>query len=676
MRIMGDGNGGIPPLSTLDMTKPAVPNGLPSRPAFQAMPAVAMVLVVMLLGVLLWLLHRSDVEEERLTLIKDILWVEQNIHFHLTSDEEKLAQLAGDLGRRSLSLDLFENSGRALIANNPEIQRLTLRGAEGELAVAVPPVLAEPSGFSPGERAPWWPAFLLARSTGRVSWSQAYVSASGVVVFEAMVPVYLDHALVAVLSAEISVDAMLTHHVPWWVAEKYKIEVTDSGGAVLGAKTGVQLTAPGASHQVRLEPPGQGLSVVATIYAGEGKLVRNVLAAAIFILALLALSSLGLVRRHLRRRLAAERALSEEHAFRKAMEDSLTVGMRARDLDGRVTYVNPAFCHMVGWSAAELVGRLPPMPYWVPELLEDTLRMHHKVLAGNAPRDGFEIQFRRRDGETFWALVYEAPLIDAQGQHTGWMASVVDITERKAAEDLAHQQQEKLQRTSRLITMGEMASTLAHELNQPLSAIASYATGCLNRLGADNFSPQELQPPLSKLVTQAHRAGQIIRRVHDFVRKSEPRLQVCSLRQVLADALSFVDPDAKKHGVVVVLAKQVPEALVDGDHVMLEQVVLNLTRNGVEAMSGLPAKSRRLEVTLSAEGGNARVSIRDHGAGIPPDVRENLFQPFFTTKDEGMGMGLNICRSIIEFHRGRLWFEPHPEGGSVFAFSLPLRSAA
>ncbi|MGE4280484.1 MAG: PAS domain S-box protein [Magnetospirillum sp.] len=658
------------------MMKITVPNGLPSRPAFQAMPAIAMVLVVMLLGVLLWLLHRSDVEEERLTLIKDILWVEQNLHFHLTTDEEKLGQLASDLGRRSLSLELFENAGRALIANNPEIQRLTLRGVDGVLSVAVPPVQGEPSGFLPGEQAPWWPTFLLARSTGRVSWSPAYASSTGGVVFEAMVPVYQEHVLVGMLSAAISVDSMLTHHVPWWVAEKYKIEVVDSDGNVLGSKTGVQLTEPGASHQVRLEPPGQGLSVVATIYASEGKLVRNVLATAIFVLALLALSSLGLVRRHLHRRLAAERALSEEHAFRKAMEDSLTVGMRARDLDGRVTYVNPAFCHMVGWRPEELVGRVPPMPYWVPELLDETLRMHHKVLAGDAPRDGFEIQFRRRDGDTFWALVYEAPLIDAQGSHTGWMASVVDITERKAAEELAHQQQEKLQRTSRLITMGEMASTLAHELNQPLSAIASYATGCLNRLGADNFTPEELRPPLSKLVVQAQRAGQIIRRVHDFVRKSEPRVQVCSLPQVLADAISFVDPDAKKHGVIVILDKQVPEALVDGDHVMLEQVVLNLTRNGVEAMVGLPPKLRRLEVTLSAQGDNALVSVRDHGAGIAPEVRENLFQPFFTTKDEGMGMGLNICRSIIEFHRGRLWFEPHPDGGSVFVFSLPLRSAA
>ncbi|MBR9971069.1 PAS domain S-box protein [Magnetospirillum sp. J10] len=640
------------------------------------MPAIAMVLVVMLLGVLLWLLHRNDQEEERLTLIKDILWVEQNIHFHLSTDEEKLGQLATDLGRHSLSLDLLENAARTLIANNQEFDRFLLRGGDGRLSVSVPPSQGEPSGSVVGEPAPWWPAFLLARSTGRVAWSVPYFIPGRGAVFEAHVPVYQDHAFVAMLVAVVSVDAMLTHHVPWWVAEKYKIEIIDSSGVVLGAKTGVELAEPGASHQVRLEPPGQGLAVVATVYDPEGKLARNVLAASIFILALLALSSLGLVRRHVRRRLAAEQALGEEHAFRKAMEDSLTVGMRARDLDGRVTYVNPAFCRMVGWNADELVGIIPPMPYWVPELLDETMLMHRQVLAGKAPRDGFEIQFRRRSGETFWALIYEAPLIDANGRHTGWMASVVDITERKASEEMAHQQQEKLQRTSRLITMGEMASTLAHELNQPLSAIASYATGCLNRLGAESFTPEELRLPLSKLVAQAQRAGQIIRRVHDFVRKSEPQLRACSVPRLLAESLAFMELDAKKRGVAIVLRSESDSAVVDGDKVLLEQVILNLARNGIEAMSHLPASQRRLEVNLHADDGQALVSIRDFGSGIAPDVLENLFQPFFTTKEEGMGMGLNICRSIIEFHRGRLWFEPHPQGGSIFLFSLPLRNAA
>ncbi|MBL0168220.1 MAG: PAS domain S-box protein [Propionivibrio sp.] len=198
--------------------------------------------------------------------------------------------------------------------------------------------------------------------------------------------------------------------------------------------------------------------------------------------------SLWAVRGLIQRRLVAEQALRSEYAFRKAMEDSLTVGMRARDLEGRVTYTNPAFCQMVGFSAEELIGARPPMPYWAPEELENTQAIHQAVIEGKAPREGFEIRLMRKDGSRFDALIYEAPLIDADGQHTGWMASIVDVTARKHAEELARQQQEKLQLTSRLVTMGEMASALAHELNQPLAAITSYNTGCLNKLESGNFS--------------------------------------------------------------------------------------------------------------------------------------------------------------------------------------------
>ena len=172
----------------------------------------------------------------------------------------------------------------------------------------------------------------------------------------------------------------------------------------------------------------------------------------------------------LRPETAAEAALRNEHAFRKAMEDSVQAGLRARDLEGRITYVNPAFCAMVGWSAEELTGRMPPMPYWVDEEMEATRALHDRILAGEGPRRGFEVPFRRRNGEMFPVLIHEAPLIDANGRQTGWMSSVIDISDQKRAEELARQQQERLQSTARLITMGEMASSLAHELNQPLAA--------------------------------------------------------------------------------------------------------------------------------------------------------------------------------------------------------------
>jgi two-component system sensor histidine kinase DctS len=380
-----------------------------------------------------------------------------------------------------------------------------------------------------------------------------------------------------------------------------------------------------------------------------GQLAARLLIAAIIALAGGVFWSLWLVRDLMRKRSRAEEALRAEHAFRAAMEDSLTVGMRARDLDGRVIYVNPAFCRMTGFTAEELVGAAPPMPYWAPEQMEQTYAMHQTVLAGAAPQDGFEITFMRKDGERFQALVYEAKLIDGKGKHTGWMASVLDITERKHAEELARQQQEQLQFTARLVTMGEMASTLAHELNQPLAAIASYNTGCLNLLAQEATRAEDLRPALEKIGHQAQRAGKIIRRVHDFVRKSEPKRAPCAIGEVIEDCLGFIEPEARKRQVRID-CRIPPLPPVLADRVMLEQVLLNLIRNGMDAMADTPVRDRMLKLSAMEEGGQLRIAVTDNGCGIAPEIRDRLFTAFFSTKPDGMGIGLSICRSIVEFH--------------------------
>jgi len=284
----------------------------------------------------------------------------------------------------------------------------------------------------------------------------------------------------------------------------------------------------------------------------------------------------------------------------------------------------------------------------------------------------------RKSGERFHALVYEAKLIDGKGQHTGWMASVLDVTERKHAEELARQQQEQLQFTSRLVTMGEMASTLAHELNQPLAAIASYNSGCLNLLERPDCTPQEIRPALEKIGVQAQRAGRIIRRVHDFVRKSEPKRAPCQLTEVIDDCLGFIESDARKRHVRIDCdMPQLPP--IPADRLMLEQVLLNLIRNGMEAMASTPEAHRRLHIQTSIADAELKISVADNGCGIAPEIREKLFTAFFTTKPEGMGVGLSICRSIIEFHRGRLWAEDNPDSptgnGTIFSFTLPLETA-
>jgi hypothetical protein len=248
-----------------------------------------------------------------------------------------------------------------------------------------------------------------------------------------------------------------------------------------------------------------------------------------------------------------------------------------------------------------------------------------------------------------------------------------DITDRVNMEEVNSQQLERLQQTSRLITMGEMASSLAHELNQPLAAIANYNMGCVNRLQANDYRPEELLAAMQKSSAQAERAGKIIRRVRDFVKKSEPNRSAVNIAEIIDEALGFAETDARKAGVriAVTVPPDLPAAYAD--KIMIEQVLLNLVKNGIEAMHETPRSERALAISARANGKDfIEVNVADRGPGVPAGHSDRLFTPFYTTKAEGMGMGLNICRSIIEFHHGRLWTVANPGGGSVFSFTLPL----
>ncbi|BAK75973.1 PAS sensor signal transduction histidine kinase [Pseudogulbenkiania sp. NH8B] len=489
----------------------------------------------------------------------------------------------------------------------------------------------------------------------------------------------------------------------------------------------------------------------------------------------------------------AQEALWQESTFRKAMEDSLVVGLRAIDLEGRITYVNPAFCDITGYREQELLGQLPPYPYWRSgEAAELHQRHMAAALTGNAPQDGLETQIRRKDGKEIHVNLLISPLIDHDGQHTGWMTAMTDITERQEAkqrleasherfvtviegldaavavvdpashellfcnqhyrqwfdpdnvlgqeesasccdlrlaflmrdaerseldlqlqlanpprwlsarrrqvrwvdgrptlmviltditqqheaEQRYEQQMEKLQATSRLVTMGEMASTLAHELNQPLSAIANYQAGCIERLRQGRASAESLLPVMEKITAQAERAGKIVRRVREFVKQSEPDRKPCQLTDIVEATLAIADIEARRYAATIdlQLPPRLPEVCVDP--ILIEQVLLNLIKNGIEAMQDTEPARRQLIV--SADVLNPRrveVAIADRGHGVPADLKERLFDAFFTTKKEGMGMGLNICRTIIEFHQGQLWVEDNPDGGSIFRLTLPVTEA-
>jgi PAS domain S-box-containing protein len=272
----------------------------------------------------------------------------------------------------------------------------------------------------------------------------------------------------------------------------------------------------------------------------------------------------------------------------------------------------------------------------------------------------------------------DARLRDASASRSARLQIATDITLRKETEELVRRQQEKVQSTSRLMTLGEMASSLAHELNQPLTAIANYSEGSLTRLRAGQIVPADLLPALERTSSQAQRAGRIIRRIREFVKRSEPRRRPTPAARVIEDALGFAEIEARKKNIAI-LAEVAPELPpLDVDPILIEQVLLNLLKNAIDAMDD--ALIRRIDVKAHAAAvpGMAEIEVIDRGCGIAPEHREQLFEPFFSTKSEGMGMGLNICRSIVEFHQGRLTVDANlePTGGTVMRVTLPLASAS
>lgn len=634
----------------------------------EATPLIAIVLIAGIMGTLVWLADRNEREEARQALIRDALWVEQALRFQISVGRDGVAQLAQEIGNASLDASGVAARIRTLMAAHPEIVQAAWFDAEGRILQAQPPLHPDDDLRPVPQNRP-------ARGGQGGDGVVRRIAGRGFVT-DMTVPVEAFGRPIGSLGVVVQLDRLLGHHVPWWITQNSLVALTDPDGTVLAAKSSIEPAATAARHTISFDPPFPGVMLSITANDRASNLTTNSLLAAILGLAAVSALSIFALQRHYRRRLEAETSLGEALALRKAMEDSLTVGMRARDLDGRVIYVNPAFCRMVDFDAADLIGRAPPMPYWLPDLVEETLARHQSLSNGRALPVSFETRFRRRDGTIFDVLVYEAPLIDADGRHRGWMGSIIDVTDQKRAAALERLQAETLARTGRLITMGEMASTISHELNQPLAAIASYAAGCLNVIRSGRWNEAEIAEALEKLDLQARRAGQIIRRVHDFVRKREPQFARLDVAALVRDLAGFVTPDARKSGIQIEVdaAEDLPP--VRADRILIEQVVLNLVRNGIEAMAAGGRGGGVLTLRAGRErapDGTAEVviAIEDRGPGIEPAVAERLFSPFLTTKPEGMGMGLNICRSIVELHQGRLSHAPRPGGGTIFAVSIP-----
>jgi two-component system sensor histidine kinase DctS len=253
---------------------------------------------------------------------------------------------------------------------------------------------------------------------------------------------------------------------------------------------------------------------------------------------------------------------------------------------------------------------------------------------------------------------------------------MTDVTEQRRAEALQREHQAALHHTARLVNLAEAATTLAHELNQPLGAIVSYNDACLRLLESNRATPAELAAAMEKCRVQAVRAGDILKRLRELARRRTPRLSESDFNAMLREVLTWVQDDLDRAGVTVhaSLASGLP--LVRADRILVEQVMLNLVNNAVDAMQGVAPSRRRLTIeTCVKEDGAVQVSVADEGTGIVPDVEPRLYTPFFTTKERGLGLGLAICRSVVEMHGGRLWHEARSAGGTMFNFSIPRENA-
>lgn len=646
------------------------------------LPVLLMLLFSIILLWLPWQAQRMEANERQEQLIADTLWVEQTIRFQLGRTEESLQQIGKEIVADSLRGEKFIDRITALIRNNRELNRIVWLDKDGHTVESSDDSVVDLKGLSQPSQA----ASARARETRQALYSRPAPppGLSSPMQIDYHLPLFNDNRYIGSLVASYSLSSILDQMIPWWFAQDNEILLLDNNDVPVAQRVAAGPGRNVYTHRRMLDLPGTSLILRTNSVKSAPKLLPNLLVGSVVALSIGLLWSLAALWRDTSRRLAAEGALRQEVVFRKAMENSLLTGLRARDMHGRVTYVNPAFCQMVGYQTEELVGKLPPMPYWAPEAMETYEERFAKVLAGNVtPR--FETIFQRRNGERFPVMVFESPLVDDHGVQTGWMGSILDISELRRAEDLNRLQQEKLEASARLVSMGEIASTLAHELNQPLAAISSYTAGALNLFGNPDkplslADQSALKSVLEKANTQAQRAGHIIRSVHAFIKKRESTRRPVTIRTLWENVLPLVELQARQYFVSIQtqISSSLPAVLVDAT--LVEQVLLNLTRNAIESMQSTPAEQRVLRIVAAADSaqhsGMLSVSIIDRGHGISEQVAASLFSPFFSTKQHGMGLGLNICRTTVEFHGGTLTHEPNPQGGTIFRFTLPVLAAS
>ncbi|UXH79225.1 sensor histidine kinase [Roseateles amylovorans] len=656
---------------------PSRPPGLPPvdhlRRATWALPLV--LALAFAASVAAWLRHSDarDLEDERLTLIADSLTLEARLSDWLNAEHAAVDRLAQQLPARVDDNTLLSHPAVA-----EGLRRLwvsvTVLDANNRVLAHVPQQ-APQTVAPPRERT----GVSLDEGGVTAHWSTARPMGGRMVV-------------------RFAPSALLRQTLPWWLAQKYDVRLVDALGQRLAQTGDAQPREGTQSYRLSVDPAMRETWLELNTRDRHIPWWHTLAATLMAVFILLSALASGMLRRQMREVRRAEGEARTEAAWRRAVEDSLSVGLRGRDLEGRLTHLNRAFCDLVGFSPDELIGRLPPMPYWLPDEMDDNLRRHQRNMAGGAPRDGYEARWLHRDGHVLDVMILEAPLVDASGRQIGWMGSIVDISARKQAEERERRQTEALAHQARLSTLGEVASALAHQLNQPLAAIAGYNAGAIRSLERSGQTEDIVMEALRRLGEQAAEAGRIVQRIRAFLTRRAPQPERCAVPDIVGRALSLLKRDLRGVRVELALPGDLPEVLADA--VLIEQVMINLIRNAVDEWQGrslpptvasasasaptptstaasipfpsLPA-SPQLRIGAARVGERfVRVDVDDNGPGLQGRGIDQLTTAFYSTKPDGMGMGLAICRSVIEAHHGGMEAGSGQLGGARLSFTLPL----
>ncbi len=791
-------------------------------------PLAAVMLFFAAIVAALTYLRVEEVDREQEAVQRDVEYTQQRLRLRLLERQEQLMRMAREIANRELDFDDFRARAESMANQYPELQGVAwiddkrrVKAGTGTatqaFGVRTPGPFGEPASTGDNQN-----SFNLTRESNQPLYVQRPRTNDFSPLLQVFLPLNDRGRFSGVLLAEYSVDGLFRYGVPDEVSARYAISLLDENGALLAGtsipmKKTVNRFLPWAGHAneyaMPVSPVGTGLVVRAQAYRASLGVVGSGLFWLVTALSVMTAWMLIANWRHTRRRMQAQQALMSETNFRRAMENSMLTGMRAMDLQGRITYVNAAFCQMTGWAESDLVGRTAPFPYWPEGDREQLATRLEEELTGKTAPGGIQVRVQRRDRSLFDARLYVSPLIDSLGTQTGWVTSMTDITEpnrvreqlsashqrfttvlealdasisvaplgsdellfanklyrqwfgtqsgghlqlvaeagvppsptndeshdsvdsfaglptnalpdtetesaeifinelgkwlevrtrylswvdgrlaqmviatditsRRIAEEQAATQAERAQNASRLITMGEMASSVAHELNQPLTAINNYCNGMVSRIKAQQISEEDLLGALEKTARQAQRAGQIIQRIRSFVKRSEPNRAPAEVGLMVAEAVELAEIELRRFNVRLnhYVEAHLPMLLVDP--ILIEQVLVNLLRNAAESidMAMRPTSGRLVELHVAQRKVENKpvieFSVQDTGKGLAPEVMARLYEAFYSTKADGMGIGLSLCRSIVESHLGRMTAENIYNGTEVagcrFSFWIPL----